>query len=144
MRGLITTHVYDLMALTIGATTEGRELALQRGGKAARLQAIKEALSKDREISIWDIARTQGVSPRYVQKLFEEAGTTFTEYVLALRLEAARTMLASPRYARWTIVAIALEAGFGDLSYFNRRFKARYHQTPSDIRAGATSLSWDH
>jgi AraC-like DNA-binding protein len=143
LRGLITTQVYDLMALTIGATAEGREIALQRGVKAARLQAVKEALSKDRSISIWDIARMQGISPRYVQKLFEESGTTFTEYLLALRLEAARMMLASPRYAGWTIVAIALEAGFGDLSYFNRRFKARYERTPSDVRAGAASLSRD-
>jgi AraC-like DNA-binding protein len=143
LRGLITTHVYDLMSLALGATAEGREIASQRGVKAARLQAVKEALSQDRGISILDIARMQGVSPRYVQKLFEDAGTTFTEYVLVLRLEAARTMLASPRYADWTITAIALEAGFGDLSHFNRRFKARYMQTPSDLRAGVASLSWD-
>lgn len=141
LRGLITTHVYDLMSLAIGATAEGREIAAQRGVKAARLQAVKEALSKDRSSSIWDIARMQGVSPRYVQKLFEDSGTTFTEYVLGVRLEAARTMLASPRYRGCTIVAIALEAGFGDLSYFNRRFKARYEQTPSDVRAMAASLS---
>lgn len=140
LRGLITTHVYDLMALAIGATAEGREIASQRSVKAARLQAVKEALAEECGMSIWDIARLQGVSPRYVQKLFEEAGTTFTEHVLALRLEAARTMLVSPRYAGWTIVAIALEAGFGDLSHFNRRFKARYEQTPSDVRARAASL----
>lgn len=143
LRGLIMTHVYDLLALAIGATAEGREIAAQRGVKAARLQAVKEALSKDRGISIGDIACMQGVSARYVQKLFEETGTTFTEYLLALRLEAARTMLSSPRYANWTIVAIALEAGFGDLSHFNRRFKARYEKTPSDVRAVAASFLRD-
>jgi AraC-like DNA-binding protein len=141
LRRLITTHVYDLMILAMGATAEGRETGSHRCRKAARLQAIKKALSQDHGISIRDIARKQGVSPRYVQKLFEESGTTFTEYVLALRLEAARTMLVSPRYAGWTIVAIALEAGFGDLSHFNRRFKARYGQRPSEIRAGATLFS---
>jgi AraC-like DNA-binding protein len=41
----------------------------------------------------------------------------------------------SPRYATWSIVAIALEAGFGDLSHFNRPFKQRYLTTPSDLRA---------
>ncbi len=96
---------------------------------------MKAALAQDRDLSIHEVAHRQAVSPRYVQKLFEEAGTTFTEFVLSLRLEAARAMLVSPRYAEWTITAISQEAGFGDLSHFNRRFKARYDQTPSEVRA---------
>jgi AraC-like DNA-binding protein len=138
---LVTTHVYDLMALVIGASREGAEIAAQRSLKAARLQAIKAALAKDRDLSIHEIAHRQAVSPRYVQKLFEEAGTTFTEFVLSLRLEAARAMLVSPRYAEWTITGISQEAGFGDLSHFNRRFKARYDQTPSEVRARSAMLS---
>ena len=81
------------------------------------------------------VAARQGVSPRYVQILFEEAGTTFSEFVLERRLEAARNMLASPRYAIWSIAAIAFEAGFGDVSHFNRRFKRRYLMTPSELRS---------
>ncbi len=139
LKGLITTHVYDLMALAIGASREGTEIAEQRSLKAARLEAIKEAIAKNPDLSIHDIARSHAVTPRYVQKLFDGAGTTFTEFVLALRLEAARAMLVSPRYAHWTVMAISLEAGFGDLSYFNRRFKARYEQTPSEVRAESAS-----
>jgi len=48
-------------------------------------------------------------------------------------------MLASPRYANWTVSAIALEAGFGDLSHFNRNFKRRYGASPSEIRAEGRS-----
>jgi AraC-like DNA-binding protein len=138
---LVTTHVYDLMALAIGASREGAEIAAQRSLKTARLQAIKAALVKDRDLSIHEIARDQAVSPRYVQKLFDEAGTTFTEFVLSLRLEAARMMLVSPRFAHWTVTGISQEAGFGDLSYFNRRFKARYGQTPSEVRAHSRAPS---
>lgn len=39
-----TTHVYDLIALAIGATNDGREIAQQRGVRAARLEAIKADL----------------------------------------------------------------------------------------------------
>jgi len=46
-------------------------------------------------------------------------------------------MLASPRYANWTVSAIALEAGFGGLSHFNR--KHRYGASPSEIRAEGRS-----
>lgn len=135
LKGLVTTHVYDLMALAIGASREASEIAAQRSLKAVRLQTIKAALAKDRDLTVHQIAMGQGVTPRYVQKLFDEVGTTFTEYVLSLRLDAAHAMLASPRYAHWSITAVSNEAGFGDLSYFNRRFKARYGLTPSDVRA---------
>lgn len=135
LSGLVRTHVYDLMALVIGASSEAADIARQRGLKAARLQAVKDALARDRDLSIGEVARQQAVSPRYVQKLFEEMGTTFTAFVLELRLEAARAMLVSPRYRQWKITTIAAEAGFGDLSYFNRCFRARYDQTPSDARA---------
>ncbi|RUX33774.1 helix-turn-helix domain-containing protein, partial [Mesorhizobium sp. M7A.F.Ca.CA.002.09.1.1] len=36
-----------------------------------------------------------------------------------------------------SITAIAYEAGFNDLSYFNRAFRRRYDATPSDVRAAA-------
>jgi AraC-like DNA-binding protein len=44
-------------------------------------------------------------------------------------------MLLDPRFAQWTIKAIANETGFGDRSYFNRVFRQRYGGSPSDLRA---------
>lgn len=131
---LSAAHIYDLIALAIGATDEGREIASQRGIRAARLEAIKADLIQNTALHLDQLAARQGISPRYVQMLFEEAGTTFSEFALQRRLDAARNMLTSPRYANWSITAIALEAGFGDLSHFNRRFKRRYFMTPSDMR----------
>lgn len=131
---LAVTHVYDLMALAIGATPEGREIACQRGARAARLEVIKADLVRDATLSIDQIARRQGVSKRYVQMLFEEEGTTYTAFAVERRLEAPLGMLKSPRYAAWTIAGIALEAGFGDLSNFNRCFRRRYGATPTEVR----------
>jgi AraC-like DNA-binding protein len=56
-----------------------------------------------------------------------------------LRLEAhapklARRMLADRRYRHLSIAQLALECGFGDISYFNRSFRRRYGETPSDVR----------
>ncbi|MBN8989283.1 MAG: helix-turn-helix transcriptional regulator [Rhizobiales bacterium] len=131
---LSAAHIYDLIALAIGATDEGREIASRRGIRAARLETIKADLIQNTALHLDQLAARQGISPRYVQMLFEEAGTTFSEFALQRRLDAARNMLTSPRYANWSITAIALEAGFGDLSHFNRRFKRRYFMTPSDMR----------
>jgi AraC-like DNA-binding protein len=132
--GLVAAHVYDLMALAIGATGEGREIARGRGVRAARLEVIKADLTRDASLSIEEIARRQRVTPRYVQILFEEQGATFGEFVTERKLEAARSMLRSPRYAAWSISGIAFEAGFRDLSHFNRRFRRRFGVTPSDFR----------
>jgi len=132
---LSATHIYDLISLAIGATGEGREIANQRGVRAARFEAIKADLIRGAALTIDQLATRQGITPRYIQMLFEETGTTFSEFVLERRLDAARRMLTSPRYATWSVTAIALEAGFGDVSHFNRRFKRRYLMTPSELRA---------
>jgi AraC-like DNA-binding protein len=73
----------------------------------------------------------------HIQKLFETEGTTFTEYVMERRLVEASRMLSDPRFADRTISEVAGNAGFGDLSYFNRAFRRLYGATPSDVRAAA-------
>src|SRR5262245_33748520 len=78
-----------------------------------------------------------GVSPRYVQLLFENEGTTFSEFLLWERLVRAHRMLTDPLHAERTITALALKAGFGDLSYFNRAFRRRYGASPTEVREAA-------
>jgi AraC-like DNA-binding protein len=132
---LAATHIYDLAALAIGATRDGRRIALARGVRAVRLEAIKSELALSPSLSISEIAARQGITPRYIQLLFDAEGTTFSAYALGRRLERAHRMLVSPHYATWSVSAIAFEAGFGDLSHFNRNFRRRYGASPSEVRA---------
>jgi AraC-like DNA-binding protein len=74
-----------------------------------------------------------------VRKLFEEEGTTFTEFVLESRLAQALQMLSDPRLAGRTISSIAFSLGFGDLSYFNRTFRRRFGAAPSEMRTKASN-----
>jgi AraC-like DNA-binding protein len=137
LRRIVVTHVYDLVGLAIGATRDAAATAAGRGVRAARLNAIKchvaENLGRS-DLSVGSVAALQRVTPRYVQKLFETEGTTFSDYVLGQRLARAQRMLGEVRYAGWSITAIAFECGFGDLSYFDRAFRGRYGATPSDVR----------
>ena len=66
--------------------------------------------------------------------LFEAEGTTFSEFVLARRLEHALQMLTLPSHAHLKITDIALASGFLDISYFNRVFRRRFSATPSEVR----------
>lgn len=116
------------------------QLARSRGLRAARLCAIKADIAShlgEHELTVTAVAAHQGVSPRYVQMLFRAEGTTFSRFVLGQRLGCAYHMLTEPRYAACTITAIALEAGFGDLSTFNHAFRRVYGASPSNLRAAA-------
>jgi AraC-like DNA-binding protein len=133
---LVATHLYDLMALCIGTTRDAVVSAAQ-SVRAARLEAIKSHIAAD----LWDpsltvalLAARQGVTRRYVHKLFESDGTTCTQFILQRRLDRAYRWLCDHRFAERSITSIAFGVGFGDLSYFNRAFRRQYNATPSDIR----------
>jgi AraC-like DNA-binding protein len=54
--------------------------------------------------------------------------------VLEQRLLRAHRILCDLRFADFAIGAVAIEVGFNDVSYFNRTFRRRFGQTPSDVR----------
>ncbi|HEX3946015.1 MAG TPA: helix-turn-helix transcriptional regulator [Rhizomicrobium sp.] len=134
---LAASHVYDLMALVLGATREAAEIAKGRGLAAAHLRIIKNHIVENsgQALSLQSVAARHGITPRYIQKLFEREGVSFTEFVRDRRLESAYRMLTSSRFAHMNIAEIAYEAGFNDLSHFNRSFRARCGATPSDVRS---------
>ncbi|HKU98215.1 MAG TPA: helix-turn-helix transcriptional regulator [Vineibacter sp.] len=137
LRRQAVSHIHDLIALAIGAARDAAETAQRRGGRAARLGVIKQDIANrldQADLSVATIAARHRVRPRWVQRLFEREGTTFTEYVLAQRLLRAYRLLSDPRRGHLKISTVALEAGFGDLSYFNRAFRRRYGVTPSELR----------
>jgi AraC-like DNA-binding protein len=134
---LSVRHVHDLLALAIGPTADFAETARTRGLRAARLKQAKSyivAHSHQRDTSVATVAANLNVTPRYVQRLFEADGTTFSEFLMAQRLTRAHRMLCDPSFSHAAISTIAYDVGFGDLSYFNRRFRRLYGFTPRDVR----------
>ena len=106
--------------------------------RAARLQVVKSDITRnlgDYGLSVAAIAARHGVTPRYIHKLFESEGRTFSEYVLDRRLSAAHRLLTNRRLADRSIASVAYDCGFGDLSYFNRTFRRRYNATPTEVRS---------
>jgi AraC-like DNA-binding protein len=132
-----TNHVCDLLALAIGATRDAAELARTRGLSSARLRAMKDDIGKARnrpDLSVHSLAARHGVSARYVQRIFEESGFTFTQYVTEQRLEAAYKALRRRTSVNVPISTIAYDCGFADVSHFNRVFRQRFGCTPTDVR----------
>jgi AraC-like DNA-binding protein len=146
LQHLLVSHLCDLMALAIGATRGAAEIAQGRGLRAARLHAIKQDIARyldQPDLSVSALAARHRLTPRFIQRLFEMEGTTFTEYVLTQRLAAARARLIDPRHDRDKISSVAYDCGFGDVSYFNRMFRRSYGAAPSDVRAQARQAAHD-
>lgn len=134
---LAATHLADLLTLALGARGDDADLAHQRGERAARLVALRAHVARsyrDPQLSVAHLARHHHMSVRQVQRLFEEDGTTFTHHVQAHRLDHVRRVLADPARAHLLIATVAYEAGFSDLTAFNRLFKQHFGVTPGELR----------
>ncbi len=129
----VVAHVHDLVALALGASGDARRAAETGGMQAARLSAIFrliERRSGDPDLSAITVAAALGVTPRYVHFLLEETGRSFTHHLLEQRLKNVAAMLREAGRRNCRIAEIVLEAGFSDLSCFNREFRRRYGMTP--------------
>lgn len=131
--------VEDLVVLALGASGDVAHEARMRGLRAARHADIRRLIARDfadPSFSVERVAATAGLSTSYIQKLLSEGGQSFTERVLELRLNKARTMLADRRNDHLRIGEIALTCGFNDISYFNRSFRRRFGAAPNVCRGG--------
>jgi AraC-like DNA-binding protein len=81
-------------------------------------------------------ARHEDVSLRDLQRLFEASGMTFKAHVDELRLHCAFALLSKRHALDRRIADIALQAGFSDVSHFNRHVRARFGDTPTGVRRG--------
>lgn len=137
---LITNHFYDLVALALGTKCDGDALSESRTVGAVRLAAIKAdivANLHEGDLNATMVATRNGVTVRYLHKLFHNEGITYSEFVLSQRLALAYGILRNPLHSHRAIGTIAFELGFNDLSYFNRAFRRHYNATPSDVKNGA-------
>lgn len=133
----VETTLTDLVALALGAGRDATKIASMRGLRAARLQHILVEIRAGFAtpgFSPSAVARKLGVTPRYIQNLLQETGSSFTERVLELRLQRACAMLADIRHDRMKIGEIAEACGFNEIPYFNRRFRRRFGASPTQYR----------
>jgi len=85
------------------------------------------------EISLGQLARESFISVSHLSFLFKRnLGVPFKTLLAAVRIEKARQLLGDNR--QQSITEISLDAGFGDLSHFERTFKRLTGTNPRDYR----------
>jgi AraC-like DNA-binding protein len=136
MRQTVVNHIYDLAALALGANRETKESGLPAVAAARLAAALSDIQGNFAQpgLTLTVVAQRQGVSPRYLQKLLEQSGMSFTAHVNELRLNRAFALLTDSDGDRARISEIALSVGFSDISHFNRSFRSRFGDTPKGVR----------
>jgi AraC-like DNA-binding protein len=103
----------------------------------SRVSAIVRRIEEkpDGDVSLQSLAAEVNLSPYHFLRTFERlTGLTPHQYVIRTRLREAARRLATEQ---GRIIDIALDSGFGDLSNFNRAFRAEFGVTPRAYRRQA-------
>lgn len=115
----------DNFAGIAGEIGEARALSAGR--------AYLDAHYRNPDLSVQDMADDLSIPLRQMQRAFAAMGTTPTNYLLVKRLEHAKRAIEDRRAGRrgGLISSIAYEAGFSDLSYFNRCYRRAFGSSPT-------------
>lgn len=106
--------------------------------RAAHLEAVLRKIDErapEPGFRLETIAAELGVSSRYLRRLLQATGKTFSAYRTERRLDRAFALLTDPASNRLSVTEIALQSGFGDISHFNHCFRHRFGDTPTAVRA---------
>lgn len=91
----------------------------------------------DNEISIAKVCQHLHISTGYFSNIFKkETKTTFVNYLMGVRMEAAQDLLATTDLKAFEI---AERVGFADPNYFSFCFRKKFGVSPKEYRTGARS-----
>ncbi len=133
----VLADVTDLVVTLLGDWVDDSEVvrsSVQRS-LILRIKDYIECRLADPTLGPAEIAAAVNISTRYLHQLFAGEHRSVSQYMRGLRLERCRRDLLDPRLADQSVAAIAFRWGFGDLSGFNRAFRAAFGATPRELRA---------
>lgn len=126
-------YLYHFFAVLIRHTKKGPG----SGRLPKSLEKMKRIVKYTEEhfsepMSISDMAELTGYSEAHFMRFFKAyMGRTFTAWLNDYRLSMAARLLG---LAQDSVLEIAQQSGFGNLSYFNRLFRKKYGMTPREFR----------
>jgi AraC family transcriptional regulator, positive regulator of tynA and feaB len=137
---MVGSHALDLLGLAIARTTENSSarLSTTKALLLGRLRSVVEARVADPNLDAQTVADAVGISVRYANDLLSAQDTSLNRLILARRLARCRYALEDPNQAHRTVMEIAQEWGFSDMTHFGRRFKEAFGVLPSEYQKLAT------
>lgn len=112
--------------------TEARAGNLKR-----KLLSLMETdkIYRDSGASLVEVSKKLSVNSKYLSQLVnQEFACSFSDFINSYRIEEAKKMLVDEKYGHWSLLGIAMEAGFTTKNTFTRVFKRHTGVAPSDFR----------
>lgn len=83
------------------------------------------------DLSVTDVAENIRVPLRTLQRAFSDTGKTIRQLILTQRLDrAAQELMRAKNKGAGSILRVAFDVGFNDLSHFSRSFSLRFGVSP--------------
>ena len=99
------------------------------------LRYIKDNYTE--QLTVKDMAEQLNFSEYHFMRFFKKyLGVTCIEYINNYRLDIAAKKLCMTNHS---IMEVALETGFNNISYFNKLFKEKFKLTPKEFRVSVTT-----
>jgi AraC-like DNA-binding protein len=138
--GLATPPVLSLPLVADNTGEEPVETAAEPDAEltrwTARLLAHMEATRPylESELTLGELAAQLRTNTSWLSRVINTGcGQNFNDFINEYRVCEAERRLRDPQFRHYTLLAVALEAGFNSKSTFNRVFKKLRGQTPSEI-----------
>ena len=136
----VQTEDFDVFSGSILRIVEnvcGQISKLNEKRTSGRTQSILDYIAEhctDYDMSVEQLCKNFSMTEvRFTRMIKEETGFTPREYIIHLRMEAAREMLTNTVLP---VQVVAERVGYGSVSHFIKLFKQRYGVTPSQFKNG--------
>lgn len=96
-------------------------------------QAMANRVFLSADLTLSDLAQQLGTNSSLLSKVINsQYGQPFNDFINSARVDEAIRLMKDPYYQKYSLHAIALEAGFYSKATFNRAFKKFTGSTPSE------------
>lgn len=102
-----------------------------------RLEAAmqEDKLYKNQELSLQSLAKQLNIKPYLISKSLSEIfNKRFNDYVNEYRVKEVQALLSDASNSKYTLLSLAMEAGFNSKSSFNRAIKKQLGISPSELK----------
>jgi len=127
------THFFDLMVIELLRLDNYLPPRLQRGKRQVTTADLLQYIDQDYDVcTLKTMAQAFHYNPNYLSNRLKSAtGQSFIQLADSRRMEAAMTLLANPHIS---IDEIVMYIGYSSKSFFYKKFKERYGESPAQRR----------